>query len=211
MRIIGLVAAVFILVGIAGAGAETHERLVVGMGSFPASLHPLIGGQASRDYLLGVARRKVTNLDAAGVTVCQLCTEVPSVWNGRVRIVELADGGRGMEATFTLRAGLKWGDGTDLTTRDILFGAEVARSTSPPVGVTGVVARDERSYVVMLDAVRFDVGEFEPAAAECRPRGGGFPGGEGPAGLCQQVGVQPGTGDGRAVEWAVCDDGVQGE
>ena len=141
---------------------QPHDRLVVGMGSFPASLHPLIGGQASRDYLLGAARRRVTNLDAQGRNVCQLCTEVPSVANGRVRVVDLPEGGKGMEVTFTLRPGLKWGDGTPLTTRDILFGAEVARSTSPQLNVAGVVAQDERSYTVTLNAVRFDAGELSP-------------------------------------------------
>ena len=163
MRVMRRAATLFTLLAMTPAAkAQSHDRLVVGMSSFPASLHPLIGGQASRAYLLGVSRRTVTTLDADGKNLCQLCTEVPSVANGRVKVVDLPDGGRGMEATFTLRPGLKWGDGTPLTTRDILFGAEVARSTSPPINVTGVVARDERSYTVVLNAIRFDVGELSP-------------------------------------------------
>ena len=163
MRIGTWAAMVFTLLAISPAVlAQSRERVVVGMGSFPASLHPLIGGQTSREYILGASRRKVTNLDAEGRTVCLLCTEVPSMANGRVKMVELPGGGRGMEADFTLRPELKWGDGTPLTTRDIVFGAEVARSTSPVLNVTGVVARDERSYTVTLDAVRFDVGELSP-------------------------------------------------
>ena len=163
MRIMGRAAAVFSLLAMTQAAqAQPHDQLVIGMGSFPASLHPLIGGQSSREYLLGAARRRVTNLDGDGRNICQLCTEIPTVANGRVKLVDLPEGGKGMEATFTLRPDLKWGDGTPLTTRDILFGAEVARSTSPAINVTGVVARDERSYTVMLNAVRFDAGELSP-------------------------------------------------
>ncbi len=150
--------------GLAGASAraQTRDRLVVGMGSAPASLHPLIGGQASRNYILAVSRRAVTRFDAAGDLMCQLCTEVPSVANGQAKVIDLPDGRKGMAVTFTLRPGLQWGDGSPLTTRDILFGAEVARSVNPPMNVTGVVALDARRYTVTLDAVRFDFNQMSP-------------------------------------------------
>ena len=163
MRITMQAATLLIVLAVAPAArAQVHDRTIVGMGSFPASLHQLIGGQASRDYLLGASRRRVTNLDAEGRNVCLLCTEVPSVSNGRVKVIDLPDGGKGMEVTFTLRPDLKWGDATPLTTRDILFGAEVARSTGPVLNMTGVVARDAQSYTMMLNAVRFDAAELSP-------------------------------------------------
>lgn len=151
-----------LLAATSAAVAQPHDRVVVGMGSFPASLHPMINGQSSKNYILAVSRRVVTRFDADGNMMCQLCTEVPSVANGRAKTVDLPGGGKGMEVTFTLRPDLKWGDGTPLTTRDILFGAEVARSTNPQINVAGVVAQDEQTYTVKLDAIRFDAAELSP-------------------------------------------------
>ena len=144
------------------AQAQSTDRLAIGLGSFPATMHPLGGGQASRSYVLAVARRDVTRYDATWNIECQLCTEIPSAANGRAKVIDLPDGRKGMEVTYTLRPGLKWGDGTPLTTRDIVFGAEVARSLSPQANVTGVVARDDHTYTVMLNAVRFDFDRLSP-------------------------------------------------
>lgn len=135
---------------------------MIGLASFPANMHPLITGQSVRGYIQNASRRSVTRFDEAGAVVCQLCTEVPSVANGRAKVVDLPDGRKGMEVTFTLRPGLRWGDGTALTTRDILFGAEVAHSVAPLLNVTGVAAKDESTYTVQLNAVRFDFDRLSP-------------------------------------------------
>ena len=104
MRITGRAAALFTLLATTHGGPGAAARPARHRhGLFPASLHPLIGGQSSRDYLLGAARRRVTNLDGDGRNICQLCTEIPTVANGRVKLVDLPEGGKGMEATFTLR------------------------------------------------------------------------------------------------------------
>jgi peptide/nickel transport system substrate-binding protein len=142
--------------------AQPRDRLMVGLGSFPPNMHPLIGSQRLRDYVLDVSRRTVTRFDAGGRVICQLCTEVPTVENGQAKTVDLPNGSKGMEVTFTLRPGLRWGDGTPLTTKDIVFGAEVARAFSAPANVTGVVALDDRSYTVKLNAIRYDFDRVSP-------------------------------------------------
>ena len=157
-----LLLAVLVTASVAATRAQQRDQVVIGMATFPATIHPLVGFQASRDYVLAVSRRSVTRFDASGAVVCQLCTEVPTVENGRVKVVDLATGKKGMEVTFTLRSGLKWGDGTQLTTKDVVFGAEVARSVQPVANVTGVVARDDHSYTVMLDSVRYDFYRLSP-------------------------------------------------
>jgi len=125
--------------------AQPKDRLVIGMNQLPSNMHPFISNLLVRNYLLAVSRRLVTRFDASGKVVCQLCTEVPSLDNGRAKLVDLPDGKRGMEVTFTLRPGLKWGDGTPLTTKDIVFGAEVERTFIPPPNVMGVEAIDDLS------------------------------------------------------------------
>jgi peptide/nickel transport system substrate-binding protein len=145
------------------AQAQSKDRLVVGMAYFPPSLHPFVNSVLAGTYMLGVSRRVVTGRDGEGKVICRLCTEIPSVTNGRVRKVDLPDGGTGMEVTYTLRPGLKWGDGTSLTTKDIVFGFEMGRTFFPVKNVTGVVALDDLSYVMKLNSVRYDFDRLNPS------------------------------------------------
>ena len=142
--------------------AQPKDRLVIGMASFPSNMHPLIGGQTVRNYVLAAARRSVTRYDGDGRPMCQLCTELPSLENGRAKPVDMPDGSKGLDVTFTLRPGLRWGDGTPLTTRDILFGAELERMFIPRGNLLGVVAVDDRTYTVKLKAPRYDFQRLSP-------------------------------------------------
>lgn len=154
---------VMVLLGLCGAArAQTHETLTVGMSGFPSDMHPFISNLLVRNYLLAISRRSVTRYDAQGQVICQLCTEVPSVANGRAKTVDLPDGTKGMEVTFTLRKGLVWGDGMPLTTRDIVLGYQVEKAFIPPASVTGVEAIDELSYVVKLKTARYDFDRLSP-------------------------------------------------
>ena len=146
----------------ASAQAQPHDRLTIGLGAFPAGTHPVIGSQRSRNYIIAAARRSVTRYDAEGHAVCQLCTELPTMQNGAVTLVERPDGTKGMEVVFTLRPGLKWGDGTALTTKDILLGAELERMFNPRTNLTGVTALDDRRFKMVFKAPRFDVERLAP-------------------------------------------------
>ena len=56
-----------------------------------------------------------------------LCTEVPSIEAGTAAIEPLPDGGEGMAVSYTLDPRATWGDGTPITTRDVVFTWEVGR------------------------------------------------------------------------------------
>ena len=144
------------------AQAQSHDRLTIGLGSFPAATHPLIGSQRLTTYVLSAARRSVTRYDADGHVMCQLCVELPSVGNGGVTMVDQPDGTKGMDVTFTLRPGLKWGDGSPLTTRDILLGAELERVFAPRTNLVSVVALDDRRFTMKFKAPRYDFQELAP-------------------------------------------------
>ena len=62
--------------------------------------------------------RPLTVRDPEWKLACLACTEVPSIENGKARIVDLADGKKGMEIDIELRD-LKWGDGTPVTAKDV--------------------------------------------------------------------------------------------
>jgi peptide/nickel transport system substrate-binding protein len=148
--------------GLIGSARAQHETLTVGMTEFPSDMHPFISNLLIRNYLLAVSRRTVTRFDESGQTICQLCTEVPTLANGRAKTVALPDGSTGMEVRFTLRPGLKWADGMPLTTKDIAFGYEVEKAFNPPVSVTGIEVLDAQSYVVKMKTARYDFDRLSP-------------------------------------------------
>lgn len=157
-----IVSAALALTWIVPAQAQPRDHLSIGLGSFPVEMNPLIGSSASRRYVLAAARRLVTRYDADGRVMCQLCTELPSIENGGVTLFDQADGTKGMDVTFTLRPGLKWGDGTPLTTRDILLGAELERFHNPRTNLVSVIALDEQRFTMKFKAPRFDIQQLAP-------------------------------------------------
>ena len=119
---------VAILAALAMAGpAHAKDDLVIGIGEFPASLHPSIDALLIKSYVLGLSIRTITSADASGRIICLLCTDVPSLDNGLVRLTDEPGGGKGMEVTIKLLPGLKWGDGQPVTARDIAFTLRVGR------------------------------------------------------------------------------------
>ena len=54
-----------------------------------------------------------------------LCTELPTIENGKAVIEKQDDGSEGIALTYTIRPDATWGDGTPVTTADVLFTYEV--------------------------------------------------------------------------------------
>ena len=52
---------------------------------------------------------------------CFLCTEVPTIANGRAKTVDLGGGKKGMTVRFTLHPQAQWADGTPITSKDVAF------------------------------------------------------------------------------------------
>jgi peptide/nickel transport system substrate-binding protein len=122
------------------------DTLTIGVSQFPSTLHPDIGPEAIKAYILAFADRSITAYDKDWKNTCLLCTEVPSLANGLARIETQANGKPGMAVTIKLRPGLLWGDGVKLTTRDIAFTARVGADPGSGFAVLrtwGKVARVE--------------------------------------------------------------------
>lgn len=116
------------LAALALAGpAHAKDDLVIGISEFPASLHPSIDALLIKSYVLGLGIRTITSADASGQIVCLLCTAVPSLDNGLVKLTDEPGGGKGMEVTIKLLPGLQWGDGQPVTARDVAFTLRVGR------------------------------------------------------------------------------------
>ena len=109
-----------------GTGAQARN-LVIGTTQFPSTLNPNISTMAAAQYVLGFTQRPFTTFDQRWELVCLLCEELPTLENGRAVREEGPEGKAGVALTYTIRAGATWGDGTPVTTADVVFTWEVGR------------------------------------------------------------------------------------
>lgn len=156
-----LLAALALCVGaIAPATAHAKDELVIGINQFPATFHPNIESMLAKTYVLDMAMRPFTAFDADWKLVCLLCETLPTLENG---LAKAEKGGPGVALTYTIRADAKWGDGTPVTTEDVLFTVDAGRH--PLSGVSNaeiyrrilkVEVKDKKTFVLHMDRLTFD-------------------------------------------------------
>jgi len=145
-----LVTVLFLLLAahpVASSSAWAREELTIGITQFPSTLHPNFDLMTAKSYVLGMARRPFTTYDAHWRLICMLCTELPTMENGRAVAVERPDGTRGVQVRYTIQPDARWGDGTPITTADVLFTWEVGRHPQSGVANTELYRRIERIEV----------------------------------------------------------------
>ncbi|BBK40597.1 diguanylate phosphodiesterase [Allostella vacuolata] len=155
----------------AAAPGPDKDELVIGITQFPSTLHPNIESMLAKSYVLGLTRRPFTAYDKDWKLVCLLCVELPTVENGLARPVDLPNGKRGVEVTYTIQPGATWGDGVPVTTKDVVFTWEVGRHPQSGVAaaefyrrVTKVEVKDERTFTFHVDKLSFEfasIGGFQ--------------------------------------------------
>ena len=139
------------------AAAVARDTLTIGIAQFPANMHPYIGSQTVQQYVVGIGLHRLTTLGFDGRVVCLLCTEVPTLDNGLARIVDRPNGQKGLDVTFHIRPGLKWGDGAPVTARDVAFTGTVGRDPAagfanphPWTRATSIDVPDDSTVVMHL-------------------------------------------------------------
>jgi peptide/nickel transport system substrate-binding protein len=149
--------------GIPAPSLAKDGELAIGITQYPSTLNPLIDAMSAKSYVLGLAFRPLTTYDADWKLVCLLCTELPSIENGRAVPVDRDDGKRGIRLTYTIRPDATWGDGRPVTTEDVLFSYEVGRN--PLTGVPGrevydridrIDVQDEKTFTLHLNKLIFN-------------------------------------------------------
>ncbi len=134
------------------------DELVIGVPAAITALHPM-DATIYEDFTLGFAHRRLVMPDQSWHLVCGLCTALPSLENGRIKLV---DNGQGMEVTYTLQPEARWGDGTPVTSQDAAFSVEIARL--PDSGLPNAVlfralrsvrVIDAKTFVLVYDHVEF--------------------------------------------------------
>jgi peptide/nickel transport system substrate-binding protein len=137
-------------------------ELKVGITQYPSTLHPLIDSMLAKSYVLAMTRRPITAYDHDWQLICMLCVELPSIENGLAVPETLADGTEGIAVTYQLHPHATWGDGTPVTTEDVVLTWEVGRH--PKSGVAGFEAFrrilsidviDDKTFTVNVDRITF--------------------------------------------------------
>ena len=158
-----LAALVLILAFAWARPASAKDELVIGTTQYPSTFHPSIDSMLAKTYILSMTRRPLTMHDARWELGCMICVTLPTIENGGAVPETTPDGKRGVAVTFTLRPGLKWGDGTPLTARDVTFSWEVGRH--PLTGVSNqefyrslyrVDAKSDSTFTLHFDKLVFD-------------------------------------------------------
>ncbi|MGH6886304.1 MAG: peptide ABC transporter substrate-binding protein, partial [Geminicoccales bacterium] len=121
------------LAALAALPALAQGTLTIGITQFPSNFHPNIDSMMAKSYVLAMTQRPFTTYDPEWELICMLCETLPSFENGLAEREPLEPGTgpegitEGIAATYTIREGATWGDGTPVTTRDVLFTYEVGR------------------------------------------------------------------------------------
>ena len=147
-RLYVLAATLLTALGAALTGAEARPVLTVGVTQYPSTLNPMIDSMLAKSYVLGATQRQITIEGHDWTPICVLCVKLPSLEDGDAEPFPSQDvDGQpvtGVRKSYTLRDDLYWGDGTPVTTDDVVFAWEVGRH--PDTGVANF-----RGYQDMLE------------------------------------------------------------
>lgn len=125
------------------AAPASNDELIVGISQEFDSLNPLIMTTYASTHLHKITNRALVNLNADGVWVPQLAKEIPTLENGKAKIVDVG-GKKKIVATWEILDNAKWGDGNPLTCADFAFALRVANSPMVSIGEKDVYTRVEK-------------------------------------------------------------------
>lgn len=151
------------ILSLSAAPMARAAELKIGMTQFPSTLNPQIDSMLAKSYVLAMTQRPVTAYDQDWKLVCMLCVDLPTLENGQAILETLPDGGQGIAVTYRLRPDAAWGDGTPVTSADMVFTWEAGRH--PKSGFTNFEAFrrilaidviDDKTFTLHNDRVTFD-------------------------------------------------------
>jgi len=151
-----LIGCTLALVGFGSAltAAPTNKQLVIATTQEFESLNPLLMSMAASNYISLMVDRQVVLIDSKWNFYCELCTEFPTIENGRAKIFE-EGGKKKIRAEWNLKEGLKWGDGKPVIAKDIKLAYDIGLSPNVSVPAKDVFERIESLTVDAKDPLKF--------------------------------------------------------
>jgi peptide/nickel transport system substrate-binding protein len=150
------------------AAPAAAEELRIGISQYPTTLHPSREASVAKSYVHAMTRRPMTVYDQQWELVCMLCTELPSIEAGTAVPEDLPDDvegygdGRGIALRYSIQPDAIWGDGTPVTTRDVMFTWRAGRHPTAGVGnlelyrrIYAVDVIDDKTFVLHADRISF--------------------------------------------------------
>src|SRR3990172_5014761 len=161
VRVLAVLCATLLGVG-RGAPGRAAE-LKIGITQFPSTLNPHIDSMLAKSYVLAMTQRPVTAYDQDWNLIRLLCVELPTLENGAAKLETQADGRPGIAVTYRLNPKATWGDGTPVTSADMVFTWQAGRHPKSGFGnfeafrrITAVDVIDEHTFTLHVDRVTFD-------------------------------------------------------
>jgi peptide/nickel transport system substrate-binding protein len=131
-----LIAFMLVLVmGVAWAGPRDNS-LIIGASQEPTAVGDvlaILGSQAIAAEHNVWLFSGLYRIDVDSVLQAELVTEVATVENGRLELSTNAEGENVAVMNLTLRDGLRWSDGTPITTADVALVAEIVKTSGVPL------------------------------------------------------------------------------
>ena len=151
------------LFGVILAAQGRAAELKIGITQFPSTLNPHIDSMLAKSYVLAMTQRPVTTYDQQWTLICLLCVELPTLENGGAKLETQADGRPGIAVTYRINPKATWGDGTPVTSADMVFTWEAGRHPKSGFGnfeafrrITAVDVVDDKTFTLHVDRVTFD-------------------------------------------------------
>ncbi|MCR9071177.1 MAG: peptide ABC transporter substrate-binding protein [Alphaproteobacteria bacterium] len=154
-----LLALIVLLAASAGSPAAARDTLTIGVSQYPSTLNPMIDSMLAKSYVLAATQRQLTIDGPDWKPVCQLCVKLPSIEDGDAEPFDsqTEDGEpvTGVRKTYEIRDDAFWGDGTPVTTDDVLFAWEIGKH--PESGVATMKAYQDILDIEVHGPKRFTV------------------------------------------------------
>ena len=162
-----------LLISAAALPALAAETLTIGITQYPASFHPTLASMLAQRYVEGLTLRPITAYDHDWKLVCMLCTELPTIENGGAKREAYEQDGEtkeGIAVTYSLHPDATWGDGTPVTSDDMLFTWEMGRdersgavSLEAFQRIRSIDVIDDKTFTLHLDRVTYSYNAFSLA------------------------------------------------
>ncbi|NKB48783.1 MAG: peptide ABC transporter substrate-binding protein [Alphaproteobacteria bacterium] len=147
--------ATLVVMFIPATAKAAKDELIIGISQFPTGFHPNLSSHVALSLIHGMTRRSFTVYDADWKLICLLCAELPTRSDGTIRDWQTEDGTPGLEVDYAIRDDAVWGDGTPVTTKDVLFTWQVGRV--PEAGINNQELYRRMENIVALDDKRFTI------------------------------------------------------
>lgn len=163
-----MTAVIVILSFLSIASVKAQDHLRIGISQFPYTMHPGIDSMMAKNYVLGFVYQPLTVFNPQWQRICLLCEQLPSLDNGLATPITLADGTPSIRAEYSIRDDAYWGDGTPVTTQDVLFSLDVGRHVAVGIAnyelysktIVAIEALDDKRFAVTYDKVSCDFNDI---------------------------------------------------